>query len=106
MQISQLREAAGQVHHLAAIKVQVCEWVPQKKLSNSDPIIIEAADLLKLIMDFRDSAIAVYHAEVQQLGCAQVGFLRVVHDATILCCLFGWLPLMRSSMLITLLVPD
>ena len=32
--------------------------------------------------------------------------LRRLHDATLMCCMFGWLPQTRSSVLISLQIPD
>ena len=47
---------------------------------------------------------------MKQLGYAQADSLstsmRQLHDATLLCCMFGWLPPMRSSTLISLQFPD
>ena len=91
---------------LDSIRLQALEWVPQTNASQSDPVLIEAADLLKLIIAFKDSAMSAYQADMKQLGYAQADSLRQLHDATLLCCMFGWLPPMRSSMLISLQIPD
>ena len=91
---------------LQALRTQVCEYLPQQAYTLTDPALIEATDLLKLLIIFKDSAWAAYQADMAQLGHARLDSIRGIHDATMLCCLFGWVPPMRVSMLISLLKPD
>ena len=90
---------------LSALKAQVCEYVPQCAYTLSDSALLEAADLLKLILAFKDKCWAAYQADMSQYGHARVDSIRGIHDATLLCCMFGWLPPMRVSMVISLLKP-
>ena len=90
---------------LQALRSQVCEYLPQCGYTLSDPALIEATDLLKLLIAFKDSSWAAYQADMTQYGHARCDSIRDLHDATMLCCMFGWLPPMRVSMLITLLMP-
>lgn len=90
---------------LQALRTQVCEYVPQCAYSLSDPALIEAADLLRLIIAFKNKAWAAYQADMSALGHARLDSIRGIHDATLLCCMFGWLPPMRVSMMTTLFKP-
>ena len=90
---------------LSALKSQVCEWLPQCAYSLQDPHLIMAADLLKLILDFKHAAWAAYQADITACGHARVDSMRGLHDAAMLCSMFGWLPPMRVTMLITLMKP-
>ena len=90
---------------LQALKSQVCEYVPQCAYTLQDPALIEAADLLKLIIAFKDQAWAAYTADMATYGHARVDSIRGIHDAAMICCMFGWLPPMRVSMVTTLLKP-
>ena len=45
---------------LDSIRLQALEWVPQTNVSQSDAVLIEAADLLKLIIAFKDPAMSAY----------------------------------------------
>ena len=87
---------------LVFIRLQVPEWVPQ---TQSDPVLIEAADLLQLIIAFKDSAMLAYQADIQHLSHTQRDSSRRLHAATLMCYMFGWLPPLKSSMLISLQIP-
>lgn len=91
---------------LHALKSQVCEWLPQCAWSLQDPQLIQAADLLRLIVEFKNTAWAAYQADMAACGHAKVDSMRGLHDALILCSMFGWLPPVRVSMITTLLKPD
>ena len=91
---------------LSAIHVQVAEWLPASSASPSDPLLIEAAELLKLISSYMHKAWAAYQADMQQHGKPTAQSMRQLHDAALLCMLFGWLPPVRASMLISLHKPD
>lgn len=90
---------------LQALRTQVCEYLPYCAYTLSDPALIEATDLLKLLIIFKDSSWAAYQADIAQYGHARYDSIRALHDATMLCCMFGWVPPMRVSMLISLLQP-
>ena len=90
---------------LQALKCQVCEYLPQCAYSLSDPALIEATDLLKLLIAFKNRAWAAYRADMAKYGYAKADSIRDIHDATILCCMFGWVPPMRVSMIVSLLKP-
>ena len=91
---------------LHALKSQVCEYLPQCAYSLSAPALVDATDLLKLLIVFKDSAWTAYQADLAQYGHATYDSIRGIHDATMLCCMFGWVPPMRVSMLISLVRPD
>ena len=91
---------------LSALRSQVCEWLPQCAYNVHDPQLILAADLLKLIISFKNAAWAAYQADIKACGHARADSMRGLHDAVLLCCMFGWLPPMRVSMVISLMKPD
>lgn len=100
---------ANQLHQflnwLSALKSQVLEWLSKCAFSLQDPELIQAADLLKLITAFKASAVAAYEADLSAYGHAQLDSIRGLHDALIICCMFGWLPPTRVTMITTLLKP-
>ena len=90
---------------LQALRSQVCEYLPRCAYSLSDPALIDATALLKLLITFKDSTWATYQADMAKYGHATNDSIRGIHDATMLCCMFGWVPPMRVSMLISLMKP-
>lgn len=49
----------------SALRSQVFEWLPQCAYSVHDPQLILEADLLKLILGFRNAAWAAYQAHIK-----------------------------------------
>ena len=41
--------------------------------------------------------VAAYQADMTQHGHARIDNIRGIHDATMLCCLFDWVPALRFS---------
>ena len=53
---------------LQALKSQVCEYLPQCAYSLSDPALIKATDLLRLLIAFKNKAWAAYQADWQNMS--------------------------------------
>ena len=71
-----------------------------------DPHRSQAVDLLKLIVAFKNTAWAAYQADMAACGHAKIDCMRGIHDAVMLCSMFGWLPPVHVSMITILLRPD
>ena len=91
---------------IGTLKAQVCEFLPATVFRQDDPDLIQAADLLKLIISHKDTAWAAYQADIQQNGLPGADSMRQLHDAVLLCFMFGWLPPVRTTMVTHLKKPN